>query len=105
MKRFFTLFLFAIFVLALSSCGIFRKKDGADKQMKKLEKMQAKKAKEADKMYRKAIKKHMKIQQKSVRKKMKKSYARSGRVNDNRREFFLKRWIKGGLRKKKSTGK
>lgn len=105
MKHFIRVCCCLLLLVSLVSCGIFRKQDAAEKQMKKNEKLQRKKAKEADKMYRKAIKKHMKIQQKSVRKKMKKSYGRSGRVNDNRREFFLVRWFKGGIKTKRSSGK
>lgn len=105
MKRLIAYFFCFLILITIPSCGIFRKQDPADKQMKKNAKVQRKKAKEADKMYRKAIRKHMRMQQKSTRKKMKKSYGRSGRINDNKREFFLVRWVRGGIKTKRSSGK
>ncbi len=54
------------------------------REKRKLEKAEAK-----------AIKKHHKrIQSKSVLKRMKSSKKASKRYNDNKREFFLKRWFK-----------
>lgn len=44
---------------------------------------------------RKMVKQHHKrLQTKTVQKRMKKNKKKSERVNDNRREFFLKRWFK-----------
>ena len=84
-----------------SSCALFRKQDPADKQMKVLEKKQREKEKEELKIYKKAIKKHMKIQSKGSKKLMKRGYAKGDRINDNKREFFIKRWFQSGLNKKR----
>ncbi|PBQ33125.1 hypothetical protein CNR22_15500 [Sphingobacteriaceae bacterium] len=44
---------------------------------------------------KKAIKKyHKRLQTKSVRKRMKNSRKSAMRHNDNKREFFMKRWFK-----------
>ncbi len=48
-----------------------------------------------EKAEQKAIKKHHKrIQTKKVRKRMKSSKKKSKRINDNKREFFLTRWLR-----------
>ena len=86
----------------LSSCGVFKKQDPAEKKLRALEKKKMQNEKEADDMYRTAIKKHMKSQTKAVRKRMKGSYAKSDRINDNKREFFLIRWFRGGSKTTKA---
>lgn len=50
---------------------------------------------------RKKVKKHHKrIQTKKVRKRMKESRKTAVRYNENKREFFLKRWLKKKVRKR-----
>lgn len=101
-KIVFILFISLIISVTHTSCALFKKQDPADKQMKVLEKKQRQKEKEAQKIYKKAIKKHMGMQSKNTRKMMKRGYGRADRVNDNKRDFFLKRWFQSGLKKKRS---
>ncbi|MBL0102497.1 MAG: hypothetical protein IPP51_01200 [Bacteroidetes bacterium] len=58
------------------------------------EKKKAKKAKQIEKSVEKAKKQHMKLQTKNTRKMMRKSRRSSGRWDQGKREFFLKRWFK-----------
>ena len=63
------------------------------REQKKAEKKKAKQAAELDKAIRKGKKQHEKLQSKQTKKMMKKSRKKSKRWNENRREFFLKRWF------------
>ena len=65
----------------------------ASKQQKKIEREKQKRVKEDLKAYQKAIKRHNKIQSKDTRKRMKRDRKKAFRHNDNKREFFLKRWL------------
>ncbi|MEI7594675.1 MAG: hypothetical protein WCK02_02925 [Bacteroidota bacterium] len=102
-KYIYILFISISIFFTQTSCFIFKKQDPADKQMKVLEKKQRQKEKEELKIYRQAIKKHMKMQSKNTRKMMKRGYGTADRTNDNKREFFLKRWLQSGLKKKRSN--
>jgi hypothetical protein len=62
-------------------------------KQRKAEKKKAKQQAELDKAIRKGKKQHEKLQTKQTKKMMKKSRKKSKRWNDNRREFFLKRWF------------
>ena len=72
----------------------------ASKQEKKIERMKEKRMEEDLKLYQKAIKRHQKIQSKDTRKRMKKDRKQAFRHNDNKREFFLKRWFTPKQKKK-----
>ena len=63
------------------------------REQKKADKKKAKQAAQLDKAIRKGRKQHEKLQSKQTKKMMKKSRKKSKRWNDNRREFFLKRWF------------
>ena len=69
------------------------------REQKKADKKKAKQAAELDKAIRKGRKQHEKLQSKQTKKMMKKSRKKSKRWNDNRREFFLKRWFSPRHRK------
>lgn len=69
----------------------FKQEIKSDRQMRR-EKREKRKLERAE---RKAVKQHHKrIQTKKVRKRMKESRKTAVRHNENRREFFLKRWFR-----------
>lgn len=92
------LLLISIFISAQSPSGgtgprekSFRQDLKSNKQIR-LERREKRKLEKAE---QKAIRKHHKrIQTKAVQKRMKTSKKKSKRYNDNKREFFLKRWIR-----------
>lgn len=72
-----------------------KKAEASKREIRKQEKKEYKERKQREKEERKLIKAHHKrIQTKKVRKRMKKSLAKATRYNENRREFFLVRWLK-----------
>ena len=84
------------FILALGFSVIaFSQEDSkaVTKRKAQLEKQEEKKKKMGEKAHDDSVKKHQKIQTKETRKRMKKNKKKSKRVNDNRKEFFLKRWF------------
>ncbi|MFN8165953.1 MAG: hypothetical protein U0X76_07245 [Bacteroidia bacterium] len=58
------------------------------------EKKKAKQQKDFDKAVKKAKKQHEKLQTKNTRKMMRKSRHQPGRWDQDRKEFFLKRWFR-----------
>ncbi|MBK9283068.1 MAG: hypothetical protein IPM51_01975 [Sphingobacteriaceae bacterium] len=67
----------------------------SERKLRKADRKEAKEKRRKEKAEQKAIKKHHKrIQTKKVRKRMKKSKKTAIRNNENKREFFLKRWFK-----------
>lgn len=69
---------------------------------RKAEKKKWKETRKRKRRAEKAIKAHHKrIQSDDTRKRMKKNYKKAQRVNDNRKEFFIKRWFR---KKPKKTG-
>jgi uncharacterized protein YlxW (UPF0749 family) len=65
-----------------------------DLRVRKQIKKERKEKRKLEKAERKAIEKHHKrIQTKDVQKRMKKSRKTSYRNNENKREFFMKRWF------------
>ncbi|MDP4267498.1 MAG: hypothetical protein Q8880_08700 [Bacteroidota bacterium] len=65
----------------------------AQKQQKAIDEKKKAREKENQKIYKAALKKQQKIQTKETRKRMKEMNAKANRVNENKREFFLKRWF------------
>lgn len=66
-----------------------------ERTLRKIDRKAAIERRKREKAERKAIKAHHKrIQTKTVRKRMKKSKGKARLNNENRREFFVKRWFK-----------
>jgi hypothetical protein len=97
-KKITYLFLFLCFLSPVvaqdKGTGPKEKSFQSERKLRKLERKEAREKRKKEKAERKAIKKHHKrIQTKDVQKRMKKSRKRAIRNNDNKREFFLKRWF------------
>jgi hypothetical protein len=76
----------------------FKQELKTNKQLRR----EAREKRKLERAERKAVKKHHnRIQTKKVRKRMKESRKSATRHNENKREFFLKRWFK----KKNRVGK
>ena len=88
-KKLFLISFFSFFLI--TPVVVFSQ--SASKQEKKIEKMKEKRMEEDLKLYQKAIKRHNKIQSKDTQKRMKKDRKHAFRHNENKREFFLKRWF------------
>ena len=75
--------------------GIYAQEEprSVKKRKEQLEKQEDTKKKMAEEAHQEGIEKHMKIQTKETRKRMKKNKKKSKRINNNRQEFFLKRWF------------
>jgi hypothetical protein len=110
MKRIFfllvVLFLFNISYSQNKSTGPPEKTVRQELRKKKQARKESRAKRKLEKAERKAVKKHHKrIQTKAVRKRMKSSKKTSVRVNENKKEFFLKRWFtkskKGKVKKSK----
>ena len=70
------------------------------RKLRKEERKEAREKRKKEKAERKAVKAyHKRLQTKTVRKRMKKSKNKARLNNENKREFFVKRWFK--KRKKK----
>ena len=63
-------------------------------QQRKADKKKEKQRKKIEKGNEKGRQKHIKLQSKNTRKMMRKSKHTSSQWNDNRKEFFLKRWFR-----------
>lgn len=97
-------YIFFVFVLIISFLSVSAQikgtgpKEKTFKQDLKSSKQIRKENREKRKIARaekKAIKKyHKRLQTKTVRKRMKSSRKNATRYNDNRKEFFIKRWFK-----------
>lgn len=67
----------------------------SERKLRKMDRAEAKERRRKERAERKAIKAHHKrIQTKKVRKRMKQSKKTAIRHNENKREFFVKRWFK-----------
>ncbi len=100
----FKLFVCALFLFPLSSTG----QEGAGgnpsktsgtaavntRAERKKDRKKWKEQRRKEKLDRKVVKQHhKKLQTKKVRKRMKKDKRKANRTNENKREFFLKRWF------------
>lgn len=63
------------------------------RQKEKLEKDKQEKKKQNEKEMEAIKKAHFEMQTKDVQKRMKKNKRKSKRVNENKKQFFLKRWF------------
>lgn len=70
------------------------KKEASKGKQRRAEKKKAKQAKLLEKAIKKGRKRHMKIQSKSTKKMMRKSRKKSAGFNNDRKEFFMKRWFR-----------
>lgn len=96
-----------IFILTLALLSAFSPVTGQNKgtgpremsakeemRIRKQQKKESREKRKLEKLERKKVKKHHKrLQTKKVQKRMKKSQKTAVRNNENRREFFLKRWF------------
>lgn len=84
-----------IFAQEKSGTGPKEKSFTSERKLRKVLRKEAKEKRRKERAERKAIKKyHKRLQTKKVRKRMKKSKKRATLNNENKREFFLKRWFK-----------
>ncbi len=65
-----------------------------NRRTEQLEKDKEAKKKEAKRLDEEKRKAHFEMQTKAVQKRMKKTKKKSKRNNDNKKEFFVKRWFK-----------
>ena len=66
----------------------------SERKKRKAARKEAREQRRKERAERKAIKAyHKRLQTKTVRKRMKRNRSKSQRINDNKREFFLKRWF------------
>ena len=96
------IFLLVSLTVPMNGCSKFsRMKRQENQRRKDLEKEKAQREKESQQAYEDAIKRHYEMQDKETQKMMKKTARKSARVNENRREFFLKRWFTPKQKKSK----
>lgn len=65
-----------------------------DKRQEQLDKQETDKKKKAAKETEEKKKRHYDMQTKEVQKRIKRTQKKSKRYNDNKKEFFLKRWFR-----------
>lgn len=66
----------------------------SERKKRKAARKEAREQRRKERAERKAIKAyHKRLQTKTVRKRMKRNRSKAQRINDNKREFFLKRWF------------
>jgi hypothetical protein len=66
----------------------------SERKKRKAARKEAREQRRKERAERKAIKAyHKRLQTKTVRKRMKSNRSKSKRINENKREFFLKRWF------------
>lgn len=87
------LFLGVFSLTAYSQSGK-RVQKTVDKRQEQLDKQEADKKKKAQQELEEKKKRHYEMQTKEVQKRIKKTQKRSKRYNDNKREFFVKRWFR-----------
>ncbi len=77
-----------------SGAGPKKPSIASERKKRKASRKEAKEQRRKERAERKAIKAyHKRLQTKTVRKRMKRNRSKSQRINDNKREFFLKRWF------------
>lgn len=72
------------------------------KREREIQKEKEKRRKDDTVLYQKALKKHMKNQGRETQRIMKKNAKEAQRYNEQKDEFFLKRWIKKSNHKRKT---
>lgn len=77
-----------------SGAGPKKPSIASERKKRKAIRKEAQEQRRKERAERKAIKAyHKRLQTKTVRKRMKRNRAKAQRINDNKREFFLKRWF------------
>lgn len=94
--------IFAFLIIASPSC----RTNNLSNKEREIQREKKKRAKDDTVLYEKALKKHMRTQTQETRKEMKKSYRDAQRYNNQKKEFFLKRFIREKIyqRQKKQKG-
>ncbi len=95
------IFILALSVLPMSGCKKWIVRHKQRKELRELKQKQREKDREKMQKYRDAVEHQASIQDKKTKKSMKKQYRKADRYNSHKREFFLKRWFKGGHKNKK----
>ena len=94
-KYFVFLFLFFLPFITLAQQASIPKAPPSTKVQRRMAKKKWKDDRRIKRDAERNIKEHdKKFQTKAVRKKMRKDKAKSKRINEHKREFFLKRWLK-----------
>ncbi|MDD5569597.1 MAG: hypothetical protein PHD97_00400 [Bacteroidales bacterium] len=92
--KFIIFLLFAFFSLVLSTSSFAQSPPSSIKKQKKnLDKRKEDRRNATVDAYTKGLKRHLKIQTKETRKKIRKDLRKANRINQNKREFFVKRWF------------
>lgn len=104
-KVFFRIIVSLFVVVFTGFSGIRAQSDGgnagpkkpsiaSERKKRKAARKEAKEQRRKERAERKAIRAyHKRLQTKTVRKRMKRNRNKAQRINDNKREFFLKRWF------------
>jgi hypothetical protein len=94
--------LLIVFLVPFSSC----RTNTLSSKEKQIQREKKRRVKEDSVLYEKALKKHMKSQTKATRQEMKRNYRDAQRHNNQKQEFFLKRFVREKLyqRQKKQKG-
>jgi len=90
-------------LLGTSSCHKWQVPHKQKRDLREREKQKEQRQKEAEEKYQDAIKQHASHQSKRTRKEMKRNYKKADRYNNHKKEFFLKRWFKGGKKKSRTS--
>lgn len=93
-------------IIAFSLLNVSCRTQNISPEERKIQREKKKRAKDDAVLYEKALKKHMKNQTKATRKEMRRNYREAMRYNEQRKEFFLKRWLRERMyqRQKKQEG-
>lgn len=102
LKKSVPFFLILIISFASPSC----RTDNISQKEKQIQREKKRRSKDDTVLYQKALKKHMRNQTKETRKEMRRNYREAQRYNQQKKEFFLKRFIREKLyqRQKKQKG-
>lgn len=105
-QRFFFYVFITFIMISLSGSVTSCRTKNLSPEERKIQREKKKRAKEDSVLYEKALKRHMKNQTKATRKEMRRNYREAMRYNEQRKEFFLKRWLRERMyqRQKKQQG-
>ncbi len=93
-------FLLILSLPASFGCRKWQIKHKRKRDAREIERKKKEREKEAIAKYQEAIKHQASIQSPSTKRAMKQRYKQADRHNNNRKEFFLKRWFRGKKYKK-----
>jgi hypothetical protein len=99
-------FLIAVIMLISFQFTTSCRTNNMSKKERQIQKEKKRRAKDDTVLYQKALKKHMKNQTRATQKEMKRNYRDAQRYNEQKKEFFLKRFIREKMfqRQKKQKG-